>query len=137
VAVGPGRHPVEFRYEPGWGKPVLAMAGLLAAGLLGFERRRLAVPAWVPRQVPRGLRTAAGTTLLAAPVALPLLTSGVPAGHDAFEYFPRVIEAHRNVTSGIALFRWDPDLGNGYGQPLFIFPPPLFYSLAELWHLAG
>ncbi len=127
VQVGPGRHRVEFRYEAGWGKPVLALAGLLAAGLLGIRRRRLAVPAWMKWRAPHGWRTAAGVALLAAPVALPLLTSGVPAGHDAFEYFPRVLEAHRNVAAGVALFRWAPDLGRGYGQPLFIFRPPLFY----------
>jgi hypothetical protein len=139
VPVGPGRHHVEFRYEPGWSKLVLAVAGLLAAGLIGWRRRRHTAPAWkqMPLRLPDALRTAAGIALLAAPVALPLLTSGVPAGHDAFEYFPRVIEAHRNLSDGIALFRWAPDLGNGYGQPLFVFRPPLFYWIAELWHLAG
>ena len=140
VAVEPGRHRVEFRYEPGWSKPVLAAAGLLVAALAGWLRRRgIVAPALMrlPERVPEGLRIAAGIALLAAPVVLPLLTSSVLAGHDAFEYFPRVIEAHRNVTNGIVLFRWAPDLSHGYGQPLFIFRPPLFYWMAELWKLAG
>src|SRR5262249_56044791 len=33
--------------------------------------------------------------------------------------------------------RWAPDLGNGGGQPLFLFTPPLIYYLAEIWYLLG
>src|SRR5262249_27574676 len=74
---------------------------------------------------------------LAMPVALPLFTSGVLEGHDAYEYFPRVIEVHQNVSHQIVLPRWAPDLGRGFGQPLFIFRPPFFYWIAEAWHLLG
>jgi hypothetical protein len=141
VRLAPGRHRVEFRYEPGPGKPLLALAGVLLTVLLARFGER--IPAFA-RAVfsrrpfhPQWLPTAAGIAALAAPVFVPLLTAGVPAGHDWQEYFPRVIEAHRNVENGIALFRWAPDLGHGYGQPLFLFRPPLFYWISELWHLAG
>ena len=33
--------------------------------------------------------------------------------------------------------RWSPDVWIGYGSPLFNFTQPLFFYLAELWHLIG
>ena len=80
---------------------------------------------------------AGGLAALALPVCIPLFTSDVLLGHDAFCYFPRLVEIHQNVTHGILLPRWAPDLGRGSGQPLFIFHPPFFYWLGELWHLMG
>ena len=152
VHLDPGPHRLEFRYEPGPEKPLLAIAGVLLTLLLGLfgvgqtsrSARVLQDPplrsenqsSTLPNR-PVWLPTAAGIAALAAPVVLPLLHSGVLAGHDAFEYFPRVMEAHRNVQNGIALLRWAPDLGHGYGQPLFLFRPPFFYWISELWHLAG
>ena len=43
----------------------------------------------------------------------------------------------RNLANGILLPRWAPDLGNGYGQPVFVFRPPFFYAIAEAWRLLG
>src|SRR5262249_22594843 len=125
VAIPAGRHRIEFRYEPGPLKPVLAVAGLLLAGLLGIAGRRFSFsPVYrIPARLAANARVAAGIAVLALPVVLPLFTSGVLTGHDAFEYFPRVVEAQQNFKHGIALLRWAPDLGHGYGQPLFIFRP--------------
>jgi hypothetical protein len=81
--------------------------------------------------------TGAGLVLLALPICLPLFSGKVLDGHDAFEYFPRLTEFHENISSGILLPRWAPDLTNGNGQPLFLFNPPLIYYAGELWHLLG
>lgn len=139
VAAPPGKHDVEFRYEPGRQKTTLAILGLIVVGLCGIGRRRLGatIERAAALRVRRRVVRVAGLAALGAPVVLPLLTSGVPAGHDSFEYFPRVVEAHRNLLAGTALLRWAPDLSRGYGQPLFIFRPPLFYWIAEAWRIAG
>jgi uncharacterized membrane protein len=144
VPVAQGRHSLTMRYEPEWWKAPLGIAGFIVVVLLLVtEHRWLAraeafdplwtlSPAWRTR-----LLTAAGLLLLAAPVVLPLLTHSVPAGHDAFEYFPRLVEVHQGVTHGILIPRWAPDLGRGTGQPLFLFHPPMIYWLGEIWHLIG
>ena len=43
----------------------------------------------------------------------------------------------RTSRTEFCLPRWAPDLGRGGGQPLFIFHPPLFYWLGEVWQLLG
>jgi len=48
-----------------------------------------------------------------------------------------LVEFHENIRHGILLPRWAPDLSHGTGQPLFLYNPPLFYYLAEVWHLLG
>jgi uncharacterized membrane protein YfhO len=139
VAAQPGRHRVEFRYEPGATKLALAIGGWLAIALIGFRGGRFirALAGIAARPVPRSVAKAAAVALLAAPVALPLFNGAVLAGHDAFVYFPRLIEAHRNFAAGTPLLRWAPDLSRGYGQPLFVFHPPFFYWIAEIGHVAG
>jgi hypothetical protein len=74
---------------------------------------------------------------LSLPVCGPLFTTLQLSGHDALEYFPRLVEFHENIRHGILLPRWAPDLSAGYGQPFFLFNPPLLYYVAELWHLMG
>src|SRR5262249_14333968 len=78
-----------------------------------------------------------GLLALSLPVCIPLLTSQLVSGHDAFSYAPRLVEFHENIHNGVLLPRWAPDLGNGGGQPLFLFTPPLIYYLAEIWYLLG
>jgi hypothetical protein len=75
--------------------------------------------------------------LLALPVALPLFQCKQMSGHDAYAYPPSVVEFAQGVREGQFLPRWAPDLGGGYGLPLFNFRPPWFYGLASLFHLAG
>ena len=145
VPVGPGQHSLVMRYEPeGW-KAALGFGGLAAVLLLlalewlGWRVRLEAwSPEWsLPEVARRRLTVAAGLILLALPVAIPLFTHSVLWGHDAFVYFPRLIETHQNIVHGIAVPRWAPDLGRGAGQPLFLFHPPMIYYLGELWRLLG
>ena len=90
-----------------------------------------------PTAARRRLLIAAGLILLALPVCIPLFTGSVLWGHDGFVYFPRLVEVHQNITHGVLLPRWAPDLGRGTGQPLFLFHPPMIYYFGELWHLLG
>ncbi len=144
VHIGAGPHRVEFRYEPGPWKLVLAFAGVFLVTIVGLWGRRLAPAVELVRNastrwpaIPSAAWTAAGLLLLALPVSMPLFTGSVIYGHDAFCYFPRLVEVHQNLVHGVLLPRWAPDLGRGYGQPLFVFHPPFFYWLAEIWHLTG
>ncbi len=145
VAVGPGRHRLEMRYEPeGW-KPGLAIAGVVLVLLIGMAEARgfrARAESWrfnlsANPVTTRRLATGAGLLLLALPVCIPLFTSKLIRGHDAYCYFPRVEELQENVQHGILLPRWAPDLDSGAGQPLFLMHPPLFYWLSDLGHLAG
>jgi hypothetical protein len=139
VRVGPGHHVVELRYAPGAAKPLLLLLAvpLLVAGFVAEKRGALAnVEAraeTLPLRASYGLLVAA----LVLPVIVGVAGSAQPNGHDALEYLPRVIEFHESVRHGILFPRWAPDLSSGQGQPLFLFNPPLFYYLAELFHLLG
>ena len=77
-----------------------------------------------------------GVLLLALPVAAPMFNSRMPKGDDALGYLPRQIEFHENISRGVLLPRWAPDLDRGAGQP-FYFVPPMLHYVAEAWHLAG
>ncbi|MBI3939770.1 MAG: YfhO family protein, partial [Acidobacteria bacterium] len=191
VALSPGRHTVEWHYQPeSWKTLLLFLGAALLAVAIAAERagyvqraedalnRRIAgfgksglpglnqeVAATVEKTGDPGKRRAervspaAGSAVaepalapqrdlgrwsaalalaaLSLPLCLPLLTGAQPAGHDAFEYMPRAVEFHENIRHGVLLPRWAPDLSSGFGQPLFLFNPPLLYYLAELCHLAG
>lgn len=143
VPVGPGRHSVAMRYDAGFGKAALLLLTipLLVAGFVAERRGVLAHAetraeevrvAWSPTHTWALLVFA-----LVLPCLLPYAGSAQPNGHDALEYLPRVVEFHENIRHGIFLPRWAPDLSSGQGQPLFLFNPPLFYYLCELFHLAG
>ena len=156
VPLAEGRHSVRMRYEPESWKAALGFAGLAGVLLMmamewraGWRRVETWMPGWKPGEAARRraaerlrrnrclLLKGAGLALLALPVCLPLMTGSVLWGHDGFAYFPRLVEVHQNVTHGVLLPRWAPDLGRGTGQPLFLFHPPMVYYLGELWHLAG
>ena len=145
VPLTPGRHSVVMRYEPGAWKAALGFAGLSGVLLLILtERRRWRArveewtPAWtLPEVARRRLLIAAGLLLLALPLCIPLFTGSVLFGHDAFAYFPRLVEFDQSITHGILIPRWAPDLGRGTGEPLFLFSPPMVYYLGELFHLLG
>jgi uncharacterized membrane protein len=145
VPVTPGHHRIEMRYETEEWKAPLGLAAILLIGLIGIVESRgvrarmeaWRVPAFANVELRRRAAIAAGLMLLALPVCIPLLTSNLIHGHDAYCYFPRVEELQENLQHGILLPRWAPDLGSGAGQPLFLMHPPSFYWLAELCHLAG
>ncbi len=145
VPLATGRHSLLMRYEPERWKAAVGFAGLLGVALLmamewraGWSRVECWSLGWeLGEAARRRLLTGAGLVLLAMPVCIPLLTSSVLWGHDGFVYFPRLVEVHQNITHGVLLPRWAPDLGRGTGQPLFLFHPPMVYYLGELWRLAG
>ncbi|RME45227.1 MAG: hypothetical protein D6795_16835 [Deltaproteobacteria bacterium] len=83
-----------------------------------------------------------GVALLLLSVGVWLCARGILVprlivAHDALEYLPRQVEFHENISAGILLPRWAPDLGNGHGYPFFLYNPPFFYYVAEGFHLAG
>jgi hypothetical protein len=140
VPISPGRHRIELRYEGSVWKLWLALAGLIAIVSQKLPWRRLpipvAVPDWARARLPQA-GIAASVLLLALPVAIPILTSRLPVGDDAMGYLPRQIEFHQNISHGLMLPRWAPDLDRGAGQPTFLFVPPMLHYIAEGWHALG
>lgn len=142
VPLTSGHHQIVCRYEPESWRSGLAIAGFLAVFLLIIgEWTVLHIEAILARlpapRIQREVLIVCGLILLAAPVVIPLLTGSVLWGHDGFAYFPRLVEVNQNLTHGVLVPRWAPDLGRGTGQPLFLFHPPMIYYFGELWHLLG
>lgn len=148
VAVPAGSHQVVVRYAPGPLRPALLLlgAGLFAVCATTIGRGRAAAAeaatvAWLEART-AGLATprrrAAVVLALVALLALrPLLRGHLIDGHDATEYPPRLVEFARAVAGGQVPPLWAPDLGGGYGQPLFEFAPPLVYAAALPFHAFG
>lgn len=164
VAVEAGVHRAELRYEAGALRAWLRVIGPLVLILVAVAewqrgrweerlRQRLALlvarpaaalrPAWQRlsaavaqrwRQYGRWIAALLCFVLLAG---LPLFQFKVMSGHDALEYLPRTVEFYRALSEGQLLPRWAPDLSGGYGQPFFIFNPPLIYYAASAWHALG
>ena len=145
IPVTAGRHSIQCRYEAQPWQANLAVAGMCFAFVTFFLRRpveksirliavRSLAIEWVRRP---WVRDTALLVLLSLPVSLSLFTSRLSDGHDATEYLPRQVEFHEDISHGNLLPRWAPDLSQGAGQPLFLFNPPMFYYLAELWRLLG
>ncbi|MBI4445739.1 MAG: YfhO family protein [Acidobacteria bacterium] len=152
VPLQPGHHRVVLTYEGGSAGPlILGVSGaLLFVGLAWGEStsgRRLlksrvkdleVVLHWAGSKFRTRTWKAAGILLIiVVPLAAPLLTSSHLNGHDALEYVPRLVEFYKNLRQGIFLPRWAPDLSSGFGQPFFLFNPPLLYYVAEIFCAAG
>lgn len=141
IPVPPGHHSIDVRYEPERWKSILAIVGLFLVGLIAVGEWRGFAPSFrftlpdVAR--PAWLYPALGVIALSLPLCVGLAAAKLPLGHDATEYLPRIVEFHQNIVHGILLPRWAPDLSRGTGQPLFLFNPPMFYYLAEIFHLFG
>jgi len=67
---------------------------------------------------------------------LPLFHPGFFPMHDD-EQVGRLIELHKVTMDGQFPPRWVPDLGFGYGYPLYNFYPPLFYYIGEIFKQLG
>ncbi|MFC2172090.1 6-pyruvoyl-tetrahydropterin synthase-related protein, partial [Acidobacteriota bacterium] len=154
-----GTHEISVCYSSGSLKPVLLFLGIIAAAGLGWASRRgvlsrlenaisgITWETWqrisnekAPGVVAAGRRHGIYLVLILvlSLIALrPCYRGLLMKGHDATEYPPRLVQYHENIRHGILYPQWAPDLGNGYGQPLFLFLPPLFYSAAEALHLTG
>lgn len=162
LAVEPGRHRAVLAYEPGALRLWLLAAGLgvlLLAAAAEWQRGRFRLTA---RLAPAAARIAAYGThfkplvALLSPAVSRLIHSPLPilllfallaglstlqlkqmAGHDAFEYLPRTAEFFRGLAEGRLLPRWAPDLSGGYGQPFFLFNPPVIYYVTSAFHGLG
>jgi stage V sporulation protein SpoVS len=148
IPVGPGEHTVEVRYRPGPLKPILLLAGILAAGFIAqairrpdfaaMERRiaarlaELATPLANPR-----MRTAIALAVLTLLFTRALFRGYLLDGHDSLEYPPRLTEFARILSDHQFPPVWAPDLGSGHGQPLFEFAPPLIYAAALPFYKGG
>ena len=131
VPVDVGRHAVTVRYEGSAWKVWLLLAGIGVAGALAFAPVSFEMPGWLR------LRPAIPLAILIAlPVAIPMITSRVVTGDDALGYPMRQVEFHEVIKQGTLIPRWAPDLDRGAGQPLFLFVPPLFHYIAEMWNVA-
>jgi len=146
VPVPAGRHQVEVTYRPTpWKVALLPLAIVAVLGQAAARRRsrrdggplaaRIAdatLRAWTPRR--RATVALAMLTLLAL---RPLVRGQLVDGHDALEYPPRLVEAEVVLADRHLPPVWAPDLGNGYGQPLFAFAPPLVYGAGLPFRLLG
>jgi hypothetical protein len=65
--------------------------------------------------------------LLLAPIALVLAPQGVPNTADGWVHILRAGEWMRSWQEGVLIPRWSPNLGRGYGLPIYVFAPPLPY----------
>ncbi len=95
-----------------------------------------------PRPAPDARRLLRAWPLLVVVVAAlaaagPLVGGRMVLGHDALEHPMRTAEYARLLAAGVPWPQWSPNLGHGYGEPIFLFNPPLFYALASVPTLAG
>ncbi len=67
----------------------------------------------------------------------PLLRGQVPWRGDGLLHFYRLAQLERAVHSGIFYPRWSPDLGYGYGFPLFNYYAPFSYLVSLPLRLSG
>ena len=65
-----------------------------------------------------------------------LLRAGYIPMHDDMQPV-RLLQLDKCLKDGQIPCRWVPDLGYGYGYPLFIFYSPLAYYVMEIIHLTG
>lgn len=68
--------------------------------------------------------------LLALPSTISLFQSCSISGFDLEYHTVTLGQFHRCLLDGQLLARWCPDMGGGYGYPLFIYYPPLVYWVA-------
>jgi hypothetical protein len=74
--------------------------------------------------------TALATRLLWSP-------DRVPYSDDGLLHLFRTFALDRTIHAGVLYPRWLPDLGYGYGYPIFDFYPPLASYIVETIHLLG
>jgi hypothetical protein len=148
VAVPAGDHVVEVDYRPPRLKLLLFAVGLATFALVAFAAKP-ATSALVDEKLSGVVsrfvdgvsrRLPASAVALAALLLLScraLLRGFLINGHDATAYPPRLVEFVRAVLDGHLPPVWAPDLGNGFGQPLFGFAAPLVYVAALPFSLLG
>ena len=86
--------------------------------------------------VPPALAGSLALVLLSAFAYRDLLGGGMILTGDTMHAM-RIFEMHRCLDDWQIPCRWTPDLGNGYGFPLFNYYPPLPYFVGDLLHRLG
>ena len=76
------------------------------------------------------------TFLLTIPAFIFLLKPGYYNMHDDMQMI-RQLEIEKCLSDGQIPCRWTPDLGYGYGYPLFNFYPPMPYIVGQIYRTAG
>jgi hypothetical protein len=84
---------------------------------------------WRPR-----LLAAVALGVLSLTPVVPLLFALQPWSADANDHLYRLVEFDSLLRQGVLYPRWAPDLGYGYGFPLFNYYPPLAYYLGAVLH---
>ncbi len=74
---------------------------------------------------------------LTLPAVQPLLGDSLPWSADGLLHLHRLAQLDRSLHHGVIFPRWAPDMGLGFGFPLFNYYAPLSYYLAEPFHLIG
>lgn len=95
-----------------------------------------------PHQVSHPILYKVGTVLVLLVVLLllawqPLLRGQIPWRGDGLLHFYRLAQLERAVHSGVLYPRWSPDLGYGYGFPLFNYYAPFSYLVVLPLRLIG
>ena len=98
--------------------------------------RAAATPAWRALSARPALIGALALVLLSAFAYRALLGGGMILAADTLHAI-RIFEMHRCLNDGQIPCRWVPDMGNGYGFPLFNYYPPLPYYVGDLLHRLG
>lgn len=88
------------------------------------------------RIVPPAVLAAGAIVLLAFFAYRPLFGGGMILTADTLHAW-RIREIGRCLDDGQLPCRWTPDLGNGYGFPMFNYYPPLPYYVGDLLHRLG
>ena len=102
-----------------------------------MKARRAAKPADGPSLWSRLERFGWLLALLAClPSLVPTLAPGWFEGHDDLHIY-RLIEYDLALGDGQVPPRWFPDISAGFGNPHPIYYAPLFYIVAEVFHLGG
>ena len=71
------------------------------------------------------------------PTAVPLLRSGLPEAANKLIHLLRVVQLDVLIKDGYLLPRWGPDIGYGWGFPVFNYYAPLSYYVLELFYVLG
>ncbi len=83
-----------------------------------------------------GLTGGIAVVLLSAFAYTPLFGGGLMLTGDTLHVM-RIFEMHRCLDDGQVPCRWVPDMGNGFGYPLFNYYPPLPYYAGDALHRTG
>jgi len=81
----------------------------------------------------------AGVALLVCilPLFQPLLRDTLPVTHDGHHHIYRLYALDLALRGGAVWPRWLPQMGFGYGFPVFNFYAPLIYYIGEWMHVLG